>query len=653
MTQQARGWLGEYFPSFAALPVVIFLFALLYNGPQSGMPRLALAFSMAAAWLSLGLRKFLDTGHVTAHAGWLPVVAGLYLAWLAIAPRFSIFPHISFLDGLMFAILPMAFFAWLLFDNAGLNVRWRQTWTGLAILVFLFGLWGTLQFLIFQERAHGTLLDPNAYASVLNLFLLPACYRYLARTNEESKTGNGWLLGLVATLATFQFIALSRGATLALAVALVVGFWICPKRVGAWQRALVLLTVLVVCFGTVRFLSPPDSRFERLATAPYEALKKDSAITDRFQLWSATWVMFREGNMLTGSGLGTFRLSYPPYRSPDDRTSGGHLAHNDYLQAMQEGGIVFFALLFTLTVVAPLWLLYEARRRSRVAPTDTQAIEAAGLALGVIAVSIHALVNFIHYILPIAFVTGLYLARSWRILAPDKLLPIPRGLAVRLNLKVVRPALYALLFVPTFLVLVDTGIFMAFRSDKPIVAELDAAQQTKVLALSLALRPSNLLPREHFIRGLIQRLEVMRAPEEKAKMAELTLDEIAEAQRRSPGLALWPFLKAKVYLLTQGSGNLEIALKQLEHAVSRAPNSFEFRAQLVRVLRALGKPEQALLVAAAGKQWIELTDDFQSLYILAHDARDIAGSIGAKEDQRYWGTIADRVSAHLASIAQH
>jgi len=415
----------------------------------------------------------------------------------------------------------------------------------------------------------------------------------------------------------------------------------------------VLLAVLAVCFGTVRFLSPPDSRFERLATTPHEALKKDSAITDRFQLWSATWGMFRDGNMLTGSGLGTFRLSYPPYRSPNDRTSGGHLAHNDYLQALQEGGIVFFALLFTLTVVAPLWLLYEARRRSHVAPTDTQAIEAAGLALGVIAVSIHALVNFIHYILPIAFVTGLYLARSWQILAPDKLLPIPRGLAVRLNLKIVRPTLYALLVIPTLLVLVDTAIFMAFRGDKPIITELDASQQTKVLALALALRPSNLLPREHFIRGLIQRLEVMRAPEEKAKMAELTLDEIAEAQRRSPGLALWPFLKAKVHLLTRGSGNLEIALEQLEHAVSRAPNSFEFRAQLVRVLRALGKPEQALSAAAAGKQWIELTDDFQSLYILAHDARDIAGSIGAKEDQRYWGTIADRVSTHLASIAQH
>lgn len=642
--------LKEYLSS--ALPATLLLLALFYNGPQSGIPWLAFAFLVAVIWMSAGLGKSRSTFAATVNTGWLPVVAGLYLAWLAVASRLSIFPHISFLDGLMLAILPMAFFTWLLLDDGGSNVRWRQTWTGLAVLAFLFGLWGAIQFLVFRERAHGTLLDPNAYASVLNLFLLPVCYRYLARTDTESNVKSKWL-GLIAALAMFQFVALSRGATLALAATLVVGFGLCPKRAGVYRRALVLLAVLVACFATVRFLSPPDSRFERLATAPYEALKKDSAITDRFQLWSSAWAMFREGNMLTGSGLGTFRLSYPPYRSPDDRTSGGHLAHNDYLQSLQEGGVVFFSLLFTLTVVAPLWLLREAQRRHRQTLADARVDEAVGLVLGIVAISLHALVNFIHYILPIAFISGLYLSRSWQILAPNRFLPIPRGVALRLNLRIVRPVLYVFLVIPVLLVLADTAIFMTFRGDKPLIAELNPTQRVKVIALSLAVRPSNLLPREELIRALVHRIESMRSPEEKAKVAELTLDEIAEAQRRSPGLALWPFLKAKVHLLTRGSGNLEIALEHLEHAVSRAPNSFEFRAQLVRVLRALGKSEQALSVAGAGKQWIELTDDFQSLHILARDARDTAGSIGAKEDQRYWDIIADRVSAHLASIAEH
>ncbi len=86
-----------------------------------------------------------------------------------------------------------------------------------------------------------------------------------------------------------------------------------------------------------------------------------------------------------GSGFGTFAAVYPMYRSPEVRLFYIH-AHNDLIQFAAEGGA-----LGVLMLLALLWLL---GRRILAALRHEHGLLAIGIAVGLSAALLHALIDF-------------------------------------------------------------------------------------------------------------------------------------------------------------------------------------------------------------------------------------------------------------------
>jgi tetratricopeptide (TPR) repeat protein len=126
----------------------------------------------------------------------------------------------------------------------------------------------------------------------------------------------------------------------------------------------------------------------------------------RLLIWEGAWQLLRETPWF-GIGLGMFALAYPAVRAPQD-SSAGFLVHNDYLQLWLEAGLP--ALLLILAVAVAAFALFVRVQR---APGLGKAarLEAAGLAAGMLAVSMHTAVDFNFFVLPILMLTGFMLAR--------------------------------------------------------------------------------------------------------------------------------------------------------------------------------------------------------------------------------------------------
>ena len=92
-----------------------------------------------------------------------------------------------------------------------------------------------------------------------------------------------------------------------------------------------------------------------------------------------------KGDNVTVVGFGTFSVAYPLYRSPSVRLFNDH-AHNDLLQAWTEGGTVGLILL--------LLLLVPLIRRLVSALSGARGPGAVGIAAGLTALMLHALVDF-------------------------------------------------------------------------------------------------------------------------------------------------------------------------------------------------------------------------------------------------------------------
>jgi O-antigen ligase len=108
----------------------------------------------------------------------------------------------------------------------------------------------------------------------------------------------------------------------------------------------------------------------------------------RLHAWKGILAMV-QSNPITGTGLGTFGLAYPVFKSYGS-TEIWDKAHNDYLQVLAESGIIGLALLF-------LGIASLARRYlipALVRPLPRQDPVGLGAALGVLSLLLHALVEF-------------------------------------------------------------------------------------------------------------------------------------------------------------------------------------------------------------------------------------------------------------------
>jgi O-antigen ligase len=231
-------------------------------------------------------------------------------------------------------------------------------------------------------RAYGTFGRPNTFAGYLEMTVFPAFwlgvaalplirrqYRvYLGARNAGfaasvaerralvwSVAMAAFLLGCSAAMLGGIALSYSRGAWLGAAAG--IGLTVSVRLWRYWPVALAAapLIALVIVAGGARVA--PQALTERITSIADEARPFDAAavpitdenfaVAERMAHWQAGWHMF-EDHPVAGVGTGNFNARYPDYFvRAEFRFSQGH-AHNYYIHALAETGIIGLALYLTL-----------------------------------------------------------------------------------------------------------------------------------------------------------------------------------------------------------------------------------------------------------------------------------------------------------------
>lgn len=629
----------------AALVSIIFAITLGYSGPGYNLHWLSLSILILTTCLAVLIAR-LDLLRLQIAWGWVPVAMATYLGWLFIAPFVSTYPNATSTTAMGLASLPLMFFARLLSPDDSSRDWQHPLWRALMFFSLVLALWGIVDFVVFDQRSHASLLDPNAYAALINLFLLASAYLYLTVHHAKWTFRSPRLFLVFITFLTLaQAMSISRGALLAFLAVLPALFWLSRKHSAFRSRALSLLLVLISIHVLVNLMPANDrTGLHALLLTPTQYVAGDSPTRERLLLWKSTLKMIGDSNLLIGDGLGTFKIYYPPYRD-ENETSAGNFAHNDYLQAVQEGGVIQLTFFVGLAVFAPMWMLLKIRQRSATAYLSKNPEIAIGLLIGIVCISLHALVNFIHFVGPISLLTGLYLAEAWKTVQPRRSFQFPHSVLLRVKPGFVRGLVILVLAVPTAVLVLDGIIFKLFGTNEAIHARLEPGARFTILNLALALRPENPVPRIMLIRALISAAEQSNSPDDRDMLVNQAQRETLLLSRNAPALAIGQhYFRGKIRALKGTRDDLVLARDDLERAVKLVPPATRMRLELVKVYRRLGQEADAYAAVREARKWLNLEVDYHSLAAFAREAESVSQHHGDRDETKFWSWIRARLT---------
>jgi O-antigen ligase len=162
---------------------------------------------------------------------------------------------------------------------------------------------------------------------VLPLALVPLV---LGRVRRERRA----VVGLFAVLPIAAlFLSASRGGIVSFLVQLALVAYLLLRRRGLGKHLLGAAAVLLAALLMVTWLGVGQilQRFSSLQPLEVTAGK-------RAAMRKGTWHLFLD-HPLTGTGLGTLQIAYPPYETLYDGRIVNH-THNDYLEALAETGVL-------------------------------------------------------------------------------------------------------------------------------------------------------------------------------------------------------------------------------------------------------------------------------------------------------------------------
>lgn len=378
-----------------------------YHGPSQtwliplvGIPWLLVAFWLIPATIN---RDQLRRPNATIDGSTaLQCLFLAWLIWLAAGIIWSDWPIVSYWYFLSVAWYPVAFLALGTVPDSTTRLRDWLLVIGAAGVSY-----ALIEWMITGGRASGLFLDPNSFGGLINLLLFTALGE-IWLSSDDNKRRRLLLAGLLVILATTLVLTRSRGAWIAFAG-------------GAVLTALVLirygrqLTRKPLWFGLASVglgLFSGTLLLGLGALAHRVGSLAGAASNPRWLIWQSTLKMIGEHGWL-GTGLGTFVIHYPQFRSPLEAGSTGYMAHNDYLQFALETGLPGLLLFVAITMLI-FWLFVRYCLRAPDYSADGHAVPLrVGALLGLIAVltaHAHALVNFIFYETTITVAAGTVLA---------------------------------------------------------------------------------------------------------------------------------------------------------------------------------------------------------------------------------------------------
>lgn len=198
-------------------------------------------------------------------------------------------------------------------------------------------------------RATGTFEDPNLLGAYLGVSIA------IAMAHAHTTRSTAWTLKLLPLVAALLATG-SRGALVAVVAALLLisvfggsARALSKLRVALAGLSAVLVSIMVI--GVAEWVQPAIDR--SLSGLSLAELEDDS----RARLWSAAISLF-ETSPIIGVGSGQFQLA----ASGLYNTSSSSLAHNTYLNALAETGVVGIITLLSVPVAVTVVLIRRAYR---------------------------------------------------------------------------------------------------------------------------------------------------------------------------------------------------------------------------------------------------------------------------------------------------
>lgn len=227
-------------------------------------------------------------------------------------------------------------------------------------------------------RLSGPVGDPNFFAQVMVVLAILGIERLVHDKNPLIKILAGWAAVVSTLTVIFTF---SRGATIALALVIILFFWVYRLK------PVHLVMVLILGIGMMSFV--PSTFYERILTlkdiVPSSTgqinVREDSAIQGRASENLTAWVMVMQ-HPLMGVGLNNFPYLYQEYTKTLGLapTATNRAPHNLYLEVAAEMGIVGLSV-FLFMVWLAFRSIFSARRKFRAAGLEDYANMATGFAI--------------------------------------------------------------------------------------------------------------------------------------------------------------------------------------------------------------------------------------------------------------------------------
>lgn len=390
--QQPAAWRDALAIALLALAftAVCFFYGVGYN----------LVFLLVCVICTLAAAAVAGSTMLVARMAATPFAALLALyalvALLLVQLVFTISPDSSNAPSWIIALLPLWFFV------ASAISRQSWLWLTLVGLVTLIAVIAFGRFLLGAQRAYDPLADPGNLGALIYLVWIPVTHWLLVRCWYGPRWP--WLLPLLAVFtlvcATSLFATASRAAQ-ALAVAVVVGWLVLAliRRVSLWPVVWVALSV-AAGFALFYLRSP------ELLVAMTDSVEGAPVEHHRAAMLSSAWQALQAQGWW-GSGIFTFSLLYPMYRSLADQSTAGLYVHNDFVQLMLEGGILLALPLLLLTLGIGYRCFRSLHPRTTVGELQTL-----GGFWALAALLAHGMVNFVLYTPVLAALAGVVAAWS-------------------------------------------------------------------------------------------------------------------------------------------------------------------------------------------------------------------------------------------------
>jgi O-antigen ligase len=495
----------------------------------------------------------------------------LFTLWIGLSSLWSAAPFDTWRAFSVWALLPI--WAWML---AGLPPRYLKKLLGAAAVVLymlcLVAFWqvgqGSLNLPVY--RPPSLFSNPNTFAALILILLLPLQYAWLAKADEvKDRTARAlWAVILIVIFGALVLTVSRISLAAYLGITIIQLFLLRDAIKPEWKRFAVYFGALIVATLLLNMLTG------NVVQARIGALSEGGGMFERMMVWDASWKAYLLQPLL-GHGFGALFVPYAALRHREDGTYG-QFAHSDILQYLAELGPL--GLLLSAAIVGSfVWM--SVSRVLAGFKNRNDGVWFVGASLAILACFGSALVTYIFYmpviLLCVAIMMGLWASLYW---IDDEPLPIKS-----------RPASAAIFFIGLSLM---TGLHIsAVMTDKAGTAISKRFSVEEHLywnewaqRLSFDLNPRVTM---EWIDILLSQASLEKKPEQFAALEHM----FAQMERLQPGLpGLW-LQKARFNIARD---RLIEAEADLQKALLLDPSFLPARLFLGRLYRETGRDDDTI-----------------------------------------------------------